>query len=131
MIPNGLNPHGLEDKTLTFHVIQNNVEMMTFVSLSRLYCWATFPENAKMQGNEWTAQLANTEEEYNSLPKYVSKEQAGNHFMIHGNQDFYLQTWAEDVVPEFGTAYILDTSGSMGENDYTKVKSAITGEIYD
>jgi hypothetical protein len=66
------------------------VEMMMFVSLSRLYCWATFPENAKMQGNEWTVQIANTEEEYNSLPKYVSKEQAGNHFMIHGNQDFYL-----------------------------------------
>lgn len=44
MIPNGLNPHGLEDRTLTFCVLENNIPVFTCNSLNRLYCYATFPQ---------------------------------------------------------------------------------------
>ena len=43
MIPNGLNPHGLEDRKLTFSVLENNSPVFTCESPNGLYCWATFP----------------------------------------------------------------------------------------
>lgn len=72
-----------------------------------------------------------TRESWDSLRKYVSKEQPGDHYMIHGNQTFYYQAWVNSVVPDFATIYILDTSGSMNNSDYTQAKYAITGEIYE
>ena len=43
MIPNGLNPHGLEDRTLTFYVLEGDEVVFTCESTNRLYCWADFP----------------------------------------------------------------------------------------
>lgn len=44
MIPHGLNPHGLEDRTLTFCVLENGSPVFTCTSQNRLYCWAKFPK---------------------------------------------------------------------------------------
>lgn len=63
--------------------------------------------------------------------KYVDKYKSGNHYMIHQKQQFFYQTWGESRVPKFATMYVLDTSGSMGDSDYTQVKRAITSEIYE
>ena len=142
MIPNGLNPHGLENRTLTFCVLENNIPVFTCQSTNRLYCWATFPEQVRQFliqssyiGSSDAVQLSvetrDTRESWDSLRKYVSKEQPGDHYMIHGNQTFYYQAWVNSVVPDFATIYVLDTSGSMGNTDYTQAKYAITGEIYE
>lgn len=148
MIPHGLNPHGLENRTLTFSVLENNVPVFTCQSTNRLYCWATFSDQLKsfllstyqIPENEVNLTIEQIPDEvsWNSATKYVSKEHPGNHFMVHGNQTFYYQTWVESVVPDFATVYVLDTSGSMSmyggvksDKDKTQVKYAITGEIYE
>ena len=153
MIPNGLNPHGLEDRTLMFNVLKNNNQQFIFQSNNRLYCWATFPENVRNYivenfdvepGNvKFSSVLVDSQEEWDQIEKYVSKEIDGNHFMVNGDQTFYYQVWEEEQqqsenIPEFLTVYVIDTSGSMNNamysgdlDDYEKVKRTITGEIYE
>lgn len=142
MIPHGLNPHGLEDRTLTFCVLENGSPVFTCTSQNRLYCWATFPKeltdflnnNYQVSPNEveLSIQMALDQDSWNALPKYKSKEMSGNHFMIYGNQTFYYQVWIESNLPDFATIYVLDISGSMNnDSDKRKVKCGITGEIYE
>ena len=139
MIPNGLNPHGLEDKTLTFCVLENNLPTFTCQSKNRLYCWAMFSDQIKnhlwdtygVADCELSTEVATDPESWERLRKYVSKGVDGDHFMVHGNQTFYYQTWQPTEIPKFATVYILDTSGSMQSDDYTQAKRCITGEIYE
>lgn len=141
MIPNGLNPHGLENRTLTFSVLENNQPAFSCTSTNRLYCWATFSDLLKnfllstyqIPASEVKLSIESYPDRYSweTATKYVSKEISGNHFMVHGDQTFYYQTWVESAVPDFATIYILDTSGSMVDTDYTQAKYAITGEIYE
>ena len=105
MIPHGLNPFGLEDRILTFHVIdENGTETETIQKTNRLYCYAEFPEKyASLSMLEWTTQRASTEAAYNALPKYVTRNPNNlgvNQFMVMGNQDFYYQTFPSSVEPE-------------------------------
>ncbi len=140
MIPYGMNPFGLEDRTLTFCVLENNNPTFTFYSRNRLYCWAEFPQElidclSSNYGISATAvalstTIASDESDWDELPKYKSKGISGNHFMVHGDQTFYYQTWRTSTVPDFATIYVLDTSGSMWDNK-GDVKQGITGEIYD
>lgn len=142
MIPHGLNPHGLEDKTLTFIVVENNNVVYQVQSKNRLYCWAVFPQAVKnyIQSNynrtdfAFAIEYSESEDGWNGKPKYVSKNESGNWFMVQGNQTFYWQIWKQEdeiIAPAFATVYVLDTSGSMTTKDYTEVKKGIVSEIYD
>lgn len=55
MIPNGLNPFGLEERTLTFHVLENDIEIQTFQKKDRLYRYAEFPDECQSYSPQWTA----------------------------------------------------------------------------
>ena len=142
MIPHGLNPHGLEDRTLTFCVLENGNPVFTCTSQNRLYCWATFPKDlTDVLNNNYgiaasdvalSTTIASDQSGWNALTKYKSKELSGNHFMVHGDQTFYYQTWRVSTIPDFATIYVLDISGSMNNpSDKEKVKCGITGEIYE
>ena len=43
MIPNKLNPHGLEDRLVTYHVIRNDDEVWSYTDTCRRYCYLTIP----------------------------------------------------------------------------------------
>lgn len=126
MIPYGMNPFGLEDRTLTFCVLENNNPTFTFYSKNRLYCWAKFPQelfdclssNYGISATDvaLSTTIASDQSAWDALTKYKSKELSGNHFMVHGDQTFYYQTWRVSTVPDFATIYVLDTSGSMWDN---------------
>ena len=97
MIPNGQNPHGLENRLLTFCVLENNNPAYVTYASNRLYCWATFPEEL----GDWlnshygvpaddislSVELAQDEVSWNALPKYKSKGVPGTHFMIQDEWD--------------------------------------------
>lgn len=144
MIPNGLNPHGLEDRTLTFYVLEGDEVVFTCESTNRLYCWADFPTIIKQYVMDsygksesevlLASEQAPDQQTWDALQKYSSKEQpleeGVKHFMVQGNQPFYYQTWSASAAPDFATVYVLDTSGSMQSGDYTQVKYGIAGEIW-
>lgn len=119
MIPTTINPHGLEDRTLTLHVLENGIELETLKVKSRLYCYATFPSSvAGINITEWAINQCVLKEQYENEPKYVSREKAtGNKFMVLADQDFYFQTWidVEDKTGAYAVVSIIDTSGSMGD----------------
>ena len=154
MIPNGHNPHGLEERLLTFCVLENNNPSYVTYAHNRLYCWATFPQDiveqlrsnygVQMEDIELSVEKAENEVSWNELQKYKSKEIPGTHFMIqdnwddvnkkytNGDQTFYYHVWSNGQVPSFATIYILDISESMdSRKDKLQVKYGITGEIYD
>ena len=47
-------------------------------------------------------------------------------WMVMDKKDFYIYTWMNFSVPEFGSVYVLDTSGSMTTPDYQSVKRSLT-----
>lgn len=54
MIPNGLNPHGLEKRELRFHIYNNGAEEIVSTFETSLYCYATFPpEIMSTYGSGW------------------------------------------------------------------------------
>ena len=59
MIPNGLNPHGLEDRKLVFHLIYDGTECGLAERTVRRYCWArdfptiTVSEGSVNSTSEW------------------------------------------------------------------------------
>ena len=99
MIPYGLNPFGLEDKTLTFHVMVNGTETDKVEKKNRMYCWAEFPEKYRGWGYlQWAAPADNnratSQEAYDALTKYVTRNPSNlgvNQFMVLGDQHFYYQ----------------------------------------
>lgn len=79
----GINPHGLEYRTITYHIIENGVELSneTYTALglpppntltNGLYCWAGIPKKLRQISTYWTTSYAETRAEYNELQKYVS-----------------------------------------------------------
>ena len=106
MIPYGLNPFGLEDKTLTFHRMENGVESQTITGKSRKYCYATFPGDALALSAEWAAEYAATQETWNNAVKYTSRG-GTNQWMVHEDKDFYFCTFTDTPVePPAGDVYI-------------------------
>lgn len=97
MIPYGLNPFGLEDKTLTFHHLENGLESQTITGKSRKYCYATFPEDALNLSSEWATESAETQETWNNAVKYTSRG-GTNQWMVHENKDFYFCTFTDTPV---------------------------------
>lgn len=87
MKPHTLNPFGLENRTLTFHVITDGVETSTTTSTNRLYCWARFPYELSSQA--WSTELPISQENFDSMTKYFSYGEGDNPFMVRGHQDFY------------------------------------------
>ena len=93
MIPYGLNPFGLEDKTLTFHVIVNGIETGRMEKKNRMYCWAEFPEEYRGLGYlQWTAPADNnpatSQDAYDALQKYVTRDPSNlgvNQYMVLGD----------------------------------------------
>lgn len=113
MIPYGLNPFGLEDKTLTFHVMVNDIETDRMEKKNRMYCWAEFPEKYRGWGYlQWAAPADNnpatSQEAYDALTKYVTRNPGAtsylgvNQFMVLGDQHFYYQTFEESSEPDPG-----------------------------
>ena len=93
MIPNGLNPHGLETRTMTFHTIVhvgNNVfEDGVITGENGMYCWATFPKKATDISTGWTLDSnISTQAQWNSCTKYTTKG-GNNQYMVEGNVHFY------------------------------------------
>ena len=94
MIPTGMNPMGLEDRTLTFSVLDNNNSVFNTSSNNRLYTWASFPKTLKdyllsqydVAADDVLLSITrcDTQESWAAVQKYASKEKAGTHFMVHG-----------------------------------------------
>lgn len=171
MIPiQGINPHGLENRTLTYHIIVNGEDKSNdyggpFTSENRMYCWAQIPKELRdTYGFDWTLEPSDTIEKFNSLTKYRSKKMEEletytetddegnaitytdpeywgtldnrNLLMIYNHTDLYFNIFGGQIdtgIPEFASVFVIDTSGSMDDNqkqyDYQKCSFAIASII--
>ena len=118
MIPNGHNPHGLEDRKIIFHYIVNGVEddLSKTEFQNRMYCWLGIPKTIRdSYGYEFTTEIPTSLENYDELKKYRSKKieepdsgvdepywgvvEDDNLYMVVQNQDIYFCSWYDYDVP--------------------------------
>ena len=159
MIPTSQYPHGLENKTISYHVFVsvddgplNEVEFEEgepSTRINRKYCWAEIPKVLRDNyGIMWSDRFIPLKRDYYAAQKYVSKkmedinpatespywattENGYKQVMVNGDLDLYIELWINYKYPEYATVYILDTSGSMGTEDYNSVKRSITGSMWE
>lgn len=76
MLPiKGVNPFGLENRTLTFHVMRNGVEEVSKQFSNRKFCWMQIPKEIRdAYGYQWAIAPADNQTSWESLPKYMSKK---------------------------------------------------------
>ena len=140
MISSGMNPHGLEDVTLTFHVLDQQsdgtwAEINTYTSKNRLYCWARFPKEARdAWGDAWTVECIedgeNIETRYDELPKYYSYKMEDPEYVtmyVESENRYYYVTEDEDgdyvasspvqegVAPPVGAIHCSSYWGTAGD----------------
>ena len=150
MIPNGHNPHGLEDRKIIFHYIVNGVEddLSKTEFQNRMYCWLGIPKTIRdSYGYEFTTEIPTSLENYDELKKYRSKKieepdsgvdepylgvvEDDNLYMVVQNQDIYFCSWYDYDVPEYATVFVIDTSGSMTSDDYNSCKKSMALTLYN
>lgn len=64
-------------------------------------------------------------------PYWATAENGYKQIMVNGDLNLYIEIWINYKYPEYATVYILDTSGSMGTEDYNSVKRSITGSMWE
>lgn len=136
MIPTGINPFGLEDVKLTFHIFRNGTEIHSETAYARKYCYAEIPYRLQYEyGTEWAVQPCTTRQEYDGMDKYVSSEsQTGDRFMVYGNQDFYLAE-NDECIATFdanGGLYYVDITLDYNDGETPpEVLSHPIGYVFD